>query len=287
MCKYYGYIRVSTETQSEKGYGMDAQRDAIEKYAAANRITITDYFQDAGKSANIHDDAADDELTKRLALMELLSEVEAGDTVIVLNTSRLWRSDMTKVLVRRELIKRSVKLISIEQPRYDLYSKDPNDFLINAIMEALDIYDRMNINIKLARGRSMKASKGSKPAGICPFGYQYTADKKAVEINPDEAATVKKIFSEIQKGNSLQKVADMLNEEGIPTRYAGQQRKVKGESVTVSGKWTRGSLHVIAKNRFYIGELEHAGQTIQGTHPAIISKIQFGKVAAALERRHK
>ena len=287
MCKYYGYIRVSTETQSEKGYGLDAQKAAIEKYAAENRITITNWYQDAGRSANIHDDADDDELTKRIALMELLAAVEPGDTVIVLNTSRLWRSDMTKVLVRRELIKRSVKVISIEQPRYDLYSKDPNDFLINTIMEALDVYDRMNINIKLARGRSMKASKGSKPAGICPFGYQYTADKKGVEINPDEAATVKRIFSEIQKGNSLQKIADMLNEEGVPTRYSGTERQTKNGTVTVSGKWTRGSLHVIAKNRFYIGELEHAGQTIQGTHKPIISKVQFGKVSAALSRRHK
>ena len=273
MCKYYGYTRVSTETQSEKGFGLEAQREAIRKYAAANGITITAIFEDAGISANIHDDSDDDELTKRHALMELLSQIERGDTIIVLNTSRLWRSDMTKVLIRRELIKRGAKIISVEQPKYDLYTKDPNEYLINSMMEIIDCYDRMSIALKLSRGRSVKAHKGDKPAGICPFGYQYADDKKSVTINQDEAKTVKYIFTEAQKGVSLQKIADALNDSGISTRNGKQ--------------WQRGTLHVILHNRFYIGELEHAGQTIKGNHEPIISKVQFGKVQAALSRKHK
>lgn len=273
MCKYYGYIRVSTGTQAEKGYGLDAQREAIEKFAAANGITITNIYEDAGISGNMHDDDDDDALLKRHALMELLSVIEPKDTIIVLNTSRVWRSDMTKVLIRREMIKRGAKLVSIEQPKYDLYSKDPNEYLVNSIMEIIDVYDRMSIALKLARGRSVKAHKGDKPAGVCPFGYQYTEDKKSVVIVQDEAQTVRFIFSEAQKGSSLQKIADALNSDGITTRNGN--------------KWQRGQLHVILHNRFYIGELEHAGQTIRGNHEPIISKVQFGKVQAALTRKHK
>lgn len=273
MCKYYGYIRVSTATQSEKGYGLDAQRDAIRKYADANQITITNIYEDAGITGNMHDDDDDDELLKRHALMELLSVIEPGDTIIVLNTSRLWRSDMTKVLIRREMIKHEANIISIEQPKYNLYSKDPNEYLVNSIMEIIDVYDRMSISLKLARGRTVKAHKGDKPAGVCPFGYQYSDDRKSIEINQDEAQTVRFIFSEVQKGNSLQKIADSLNERGITTRNGK--------------KWQRGNLHVILHNRFYIGELEHDGQTIQGNHEPIISKIQFGKVQSALSRKRK
>lgn len=276
MCKYYGYIRVSTETQSEKGYGLDTQRNEINKYAAANGITISKVYEDAGITANIHDDADDDALLKRQALMELLSDIDAGDTVIVMNTSRLWRSDMTKVLVRREMMKHKANIISIEQPKYNLYSKDPNEYLVNSIMEIIDVYDRMSIALKLARGRSMKAHKGDKPAGVCPLGYKYSADKKSIEINREEAAIVKRIFSELTKTKnpkSLQQIADELNAEGITTR---------------NGKaWGRSSLHAITKNRFYIGELEHAGQSIQGNHEPLITKNQFGKANAALKRRHK
>ena len=267
MCKYYGYIRVSTETQAEKGGGLDVQKKAIEDYAAANGITITAIFKDAGISGTKESRPALDKL--------LLETIKEGDTIIVHNTSRLWRDIFAQATIMKSVMNTKANIRSIDDPEFDVYKfmTDPNNFMISSMMGMLDQWERMTIARKLARGRSAKANKGSKPAGVCPFGYQYTADKKAVEINQAEAVIVKRIFTELQKGNSLQKIADMLNADGIATR---------------GGKaWTRGSLHVIAKNRFYIGELEHAGQMIQGTHEPIISKIQFGKVAAALERRHK
>ncbi len=270
---YYGYTRVSTETQSEKGYGLDAQREALEKYARANSIELTSIFTDAGISGNLKDDAEDDAINKRQGLIELLAALQDGDTVIVLNTSRLWRSDMTKAIVRRELIKRNAKVISIEQPRYDLYSKDPNDYLINAIMEALDVYERMSISLKLARGRTVKAKTGAKPAGVCPYGYEYAADKKSVIVNEAEAQLVRFMFTEGQKGRSLAQIQDALNDKQIQTR--------QGKA------WSKGSIRAILRNEFYTGTLYHAGQPIKGTHEPIISKIQFGKVAAQLDKRHK
>lgn len=270
---FYGYTRVSTETQSEKGYGLDAQREAIEKYAAAQGLTLENIFTDAGISGNLADDAGDDAINKRQGLIEMLAALQDGDTVIILNTSRLWRSDMTKAIVRRELIKRKAHVISIEQPRYDLYNKDPNDYLINAIMEALDVYERMSISLKLARGRTVKAKTGAKPAGVCPYGYQYAADKKSVEVNEAEAQLVRFMFTEGQKGRSLGQIADALNEKQIVTR--------QGKS------WSRGSIQAILRNEFYTGTLYHAGQPIKGTHTPIISKVQFGKVSAQLDKRHR
>ncbi len=270
---FYGYSRVSTETQSEKGYGLEAQREAIEKYAAAQGLTLESIYTDAGISGNLKDDADDDAINKRAGLIEMLAALQDGDTVIVLNTSRLWRSDMTKAIVRRELIKRGAKVISIEQPRYDLYSKDPNDYLINAIMEALDVYERMSISLKLARGRTVKAKTGAKPAGVAPYGYEYAADKKSIVVNAAEAQIVKFMFTEGQKGRSLGQIADALNGKGILTR--------RGNT------WSRGSVQAILRNEFYTGTLYHAGQPIKGTHEPIISKIQFGKVNAQLVRRHK
>ena len=273
MCKYFGYCRVSTETQAEKGYGLEAQEKEIRKYALAHGYELERMFLDAGISGNLKDTDDDEAISKREALMEMLSLLEKGDTVIVLNTSRLWRSDMTKAIIRRELMKREARIISVEQPKYDLYTKDPNDYLINAIMEALDVYERMSISLKLARGRTVKAKGGDKPAGTCPFGYQYAADKKSVEIDPVEAATVKMMFSEAQKGLSLHKIADVLNAKDIKTR--------RGKA------WSAGTVQVILRNRFYIGMLQHQGKEIKGKHEAIISRVQFGKVAAQLEKRKR
>ena len=269
----YGYIRVSTETQSEKGYGLDAQRQAIEKYAKDNGLRLESIFEDAGISGNMKDTDADDALNKRTGLLELLTVLNEGDTVIILNTSRLWRSDMTKAIVRRELLKRGAIVYSIEQPKYNLHSKDPNDYLINAIMEALDVYERMSISLKLARGRTIKAKGGDKPAGMCPLGYQYAPDKKSVIIEESEAQIVRKIFSLAHSGYSITRIINELDSAGIRTRRGN--------------KWSKAAVHLILTNRFYIGELTHAGQPIKGNHPPIISKIQFGKVAAQMSARRK
>ena len=273
MCKVYGYVRVSTETQAEKGYGIAAQESEIRKYAADNGLALEEIFRDEGISGNLKDTDDDDAISKREAFMELLSCLDEGDTIIILNTSRLWRSDMTRAIIKRELMRRKARIISVEQPKFDLYSKDPNDYLINAIMEALDVYERMSISLKLARGRTMKAKGGDKPAGVAPFGYQYAADKKSVEINEDEAATVRMMFSEAQKGLSLYQIADYLNGKGIKTR--------RGKA------WSAGNVQVILRNRFYVGELLHQGKVIKGNHEPLISRVQFGKVSAQLVRRRR
>lgn len=273
MSKVYAYCRVSTETQAEKGYGLAAQETEIRKYAAAQGIEITRLFRDEGISGNLKDTDEDEAINKREAFIELLAILKEDDCIIVLNTSRLWRSDMTRAIIKRELMKKNVKIISVEQPRFDLYSKDPGDYLINAIMEALDVYERMSISLKLARGRTVKAKGGDKPAGVCPYGYKWAEDKKSVEVDDLEALTVKEIFTEGQKGKSLHQIADYLNEKGLTTR--------RGKS------WSAGSVQVILKNRFYIGELQHQGKTIKGNQRPIISPVQFGKCAAQLKRRKR
>ena len=153
------------------------------------------------------------------------------------------------------------------------YMTDPDNFMISSMMGMLDQWERMTITRKLARGRATKASKGDKPAGILPYGYRYTTDKKHVEPDPAEAPTVKAIFTAGQTGKTLHQIADMLNSQGIKTRRGKQ--------------WSAGSVQVILRNAFYTGVLRHQGKDIQGNHEPIISKVQFGKAQKQLDQRRK
>lgn len=270
---YYAYLRVSTETQSEKGGGLETQKQNIESYCAANGITLAGTFTDAGISGAVKDTEDDEAISKRPALVEMLSALKDGDTIIVMNTSRLWRSDTAKVIIRRELMKHQAKVLSIENPRFDLYASNPNDRFMDGIMELMDEWERLTIALKLAKGRTAKARTGWKPAGCMPYGYRYSQDGKQVEADPTEAPNVKRMFSLAQTGKSLGQVADALNKEGIPTRRGN--------------KWSAGSVQAILRNDFYTGTLTHQGKAIPGNHESLVSRITFGKVGKQLERRHR
>lgn len=264
---YYGYMRVSTETQAEKGGGLDVQEKAIRKYAEERGITVSDFFTDAGISGTKESRPALDRL--------LLETIRPEDSIIVHNTSRLWRDIFAQATIMKAVMKAGAHIISIDDPEFDVYKymTDPNNFMISGMMGMLDQWERMTIARKLARGRTAKATNGAKPAGVCPYGYDYAEDKKSVIINPEEAQLVKFMFTEGQKGRSLAEITDALNGNGYKTRRGNE--------------WTRGSVRAILRNRFYIGELQHQGKAIAGAHDAIISKIQFGKVSAQLEKRHR
>lgn len=272
--KVYGYVRVSTETQSEKGFGLDTQRSAIKKYCVDNGFELLEIFEDRGISGTEGVENDGDELvSKRKGLLRLLSVLNGTNTVVVLNTSRLWRSDLAKAFICREIMRKQGSVKSIEQPQYDIYKKSPSDFLISTIFEALDEYERLTIALKLAKGRTTKANKGDKPAGVTPYGYKYSADKKSIDVDKDEAVIVKRIFSMAQTGKTIQHIVDVLNSEEISTR--------RGNA------WTKAAVHVILRNDFYTGVLTHQRTSLQGNHEVIISKVQFGKVRKQLERRHK
>jgi len=269
MEKVYGYVRVSTETQAEKGYGKDVQENAIRDYCKQNGLELVEVFSDLGVSGT---------LIERDGLTDLLASISEGEvkTVIVMNTSRLWRSDNAKVMIKRQLMKANAEVKSIEQPTYSIYDKDPNDFLINGMMELLDQYDRLSINMKLAKGRRQKAKGGVKACGNAPIGYKWKHEgvkKPVVIVDEEKAPVVKAIFKSYLELKSLGKVQRYLKEQGHKT----QQGK----------EFSTMAIRNILTNRFYLGEVIHADLNVKGEHEPLINKITFGKVQAQLKKNNR
>lgn len=259
--KYYGYYRVSTSTQRDKGYGLDTQLNGINQYARDNGIEISEIYHDDGVSGT---DAT------REGLTDLLSVLENGDKVIVLNTSRLWRDDTVKVLVHHTMKRVNADIISIESPNYSIYSKEPTEVLFNGMLELLDLYMRLEINMKLAKGRKTKAKKGDKPCGSVPYGYRWTTDAK-VEIDYNNHLVVQDIFKEYEYYlNSttvkypLAKVVEICKERGYKSKNGGD--------------FCKQTLHKMLHNDFYIGIVTHSDKKVVGNHEPIISRELFGEI---------
>ncbi|WBL27535.1 hypothetical protein ORQ91_00080 [Bacillus safensis] len=217
-------------------------------------------------------------LIDRDRLTDLLSALSEGEVkrVIVMNTSRLWRADNAKVMIKRQLMKANAEINSVEQRTYSIYDKDPNDFLINGMMELLDQYDRLSINMKLAKGRRQKAKVGVKACGNAPIGYKWKHEgvkKPFVVIDEEKAPIIKEIFKQYLENKSLAKVQSYLKEHGYKTQQAKDFSTMAIRNILI--------------NRFYVGELRHSDLNVKGSHEPLINRITFGKVQSQLKRNKR
>lgn len=254
----YAYYRVSTQSQADAN-GVQMQTDVVTKYANDNGLEIAKSFKDEAISGTV---------VERPGVMDLLSTLSAGDKIIVQNTSRLWRDDVAKVMIRKEIMRAKADVISVEQPSYSIYSKDPNDFLINSIFEILDQYDKMQISLKLYKGRIAKANKGSKACGIAPYGYRW--DNNEIVIDYNNNLIVEDIFNTYLQRKSLSSLESYCNKMGYKT--------------TRGNNFTKKTLANILHNRFYIGYVKYGDVEQMGTHETFIDKETFDMVQKILER---
>ncbi|MDA1742645.1 recombinase family protein [Bacillus cereus] len=253
--KVVGYVRVSTEGQVRDGYSLAYQVEEIERYCNENNLELLRMYEDRGLSGATVDEEG---LTvERDGLQELLSDMAYKQVsyVVVLNTSRLWRSDMAKVLIQRELKKHKVDVKAIEQSSYSIYTHDPNDFLVNGMLELLDQYQRLEIALKLSRGRKKKAERG----GGVLFGYKAKKGQKVLEVDARKAVVVRRLFElrQIFKHWSLNQLAEQLNVEGYCTAKGKQFTKVQVK-------------RMLDRENFYRGMYKYGKIQTKGEHAAII-----------------
>ena len=259
MDNVVGYIRVSTINQVKEGYSLAEQLEEIEKYCAVNGFNLVEVFRDEGKSGAKTDDEAMS--IDREGLLDMLSRLKDGDIqyVVVLATNRLWRSDIAKVIIHRELKKYSVDIKSIDAPSYSIYTSNPTDIFVNGMMELLDYYERLEIARKLGRGRKKKAQTGGYSGGGAPYGYKAVRGSKVLEVDPLEAKGVRRVFELVREypDMSLRDIASQMNIEGYRGRKGGGFGAMLVKRILDNEDFYRG---------FYkYGEIESIGQ-----HDAIL-----------------
>lgn len=254
-----GYIRVSTAGQAKDGYSLSYQREEIETYCMQQGWNLLQVFADEGISgAKVDEDAME---VDREGFQDMLTIISSSpvDYVCVLNTNRLWRSDIVKVLVHREFKKFHVDVKSIEQPTYSIYKKDPSDFLINGLMELLDAYQRLEIAMKLGKGRNKKAKEGGYAGGRATFGYKAKKGSKELKIDERQAIVVARVFElkELFPHWTLSGIADQLNLENYKTQQGKTFTKVQVK-------------RILDRKAFYSGIYRYAHIESMGLHQAII-----------------
>lgn len=257
--KVFGYIRVSTEGQVKQGYSLADQRAEIEKYCGSKSYKLVNVFKDEGISGA---KANEDEMCiERDGLLDMLASLKKNDIqyIVVLNTNRLWRSDLVKVLIHRELKKYGVDIIAVDRPSYSIYTQSPNEVFTNGMFELLDVYERLEIALKLKRGRLQKAKSGGYAGGGIPYGYCCNRGNKRLEICIQEAQAVQRVFhiKQIMPKMTLQKIAELMKAEGYKSR-----KGIDFNPMLVK--------RILDKREFYMGKYRYGGIESMGDYEAIL-----------------
>ena len=278
------YIRVSTEDQLE--FSPDSQLKKIREYAAQHQITIPgdQIYMDEGISGR--------SASKRPAFLQMIAAARKRpapfQVILVWKFSRFARNRQDSILYKSMLQKEcGIDVISVSEPLSD----DPTSILVEALLEAMDEYNSLNLAGEVRRGMNEKFSRGQ-TVSIPPFGYRM--GDSCFEPDEETAPFVALMFQKYSQGFSLRRIAAWLNDAGIRTSrgnlfesrtveyilsnpvYTGKLRRRIGD-VKISGSNTASS-H--AADRFYRGQ---DVQVVSAPHIPLITEELFRTVQKRLD----
>ena len=249
------YLRVSTDMQAQDGYGLDFQFDAIRKYVQAYEIPNPVVFVDDGYTGMNEDRPAFKELNR-------LMDLGRVKFVITYSLDRIGRTQMIILKFLKERCEKCHCDFFAVKDNIDSRSKQTYGILIS-ILSIFAEFDHDAIVAKLTLGRQQRAMDGYwKGGGIAPYGYKYSKETNMLEVIPEEAVKVQKVF-------------EMYNSMEYSPRLISEALQLSSDVLVFK----------ILKNRTYIGEITFQGKQYTGLHQRIIEDDVFFKAQDILDSR--
>ena len=268
------YTRKLTEHNLDLAFNsLDAQREACEAYIKSQAhegwTLLRDHFDDGGFSGASLD---------RPALQDLLDRVRARqiDVIVVYKVDRLTRSlaDFAKLV---ELFdEHEVSFVSVTQSFNTTSSM--GRLTLNVLLSFAQ-FEREVIGERVRDKIAASKRKGLWVGGPVPLGYR-SVDKK-LEVAPEEADLVRKIFADYLTVGSIGGLAAKLNNEDQKPK----PRRLADGRMVQAACYRIGPLAHLLKNRFYIGEIVYRGAVHRGEHEPILDRDLFEAVQARLQEQ--
>ena len=234
---------------------------------------------------------ADEALTgtrdNRENFQRLLADCRFGkvDMVITKSISRFARNTVTLLETVRELKNMGVDVFFEEQ---NIHSLSADGELMLTILASYAQEESLSAS-ENQKWRIRRNFENGMPWNGTMLGYRY--DKGVLIIVPDEAETVKRIYSEYLAGSGMTAIAKRLNADSIPTRYGNTWGKASIKAVLQNYAYTGNLLlqtsrrvdHLTKRDAPNNGELPQ--YHVQGCHEAIIPPRSFNAVQKEMKRR--
>jgi DNA invertase Pin-like site-specific DNA recombinase len=183
--KVVGYIRVSSDKQD-----LEKQQHLLWQYAHAHQLLIDEFVRvEISSQKNLRD--------RRIE--ELLSMLEAGDTLLVAELSRLGRNMLETLNLIDELIQREVQLIFVRQP--ELSTDGPHGQLLLAIYGHFAQTEREYISMRTKQGLAAARAQGK------VLGRPKGSKNKERVLDPFKS----EILGYLKKGLNIASIMKLIN----------------------------------------------------------------------------
>jgi site-specific DNA recombinase len=267
------YTRLSKEDKDSTSI----QNQTREGKAFASKINIGYKLYNEGEGIS-----GGAEIKDRPQLFTLLQDIRSNDiqSVWFRSQNRLERNSSTYAIFISEAQKYKV----------DVYFNDklldfdnPSDNLLGTITSAVNQYQKDLQAFQTKRTLKDNVREG-KVWSVVAYGYK--SENGYLAIDEDESIIVKRIFKESLSGIGCSKIAEILNKEGVLTRFnkigKGVIKRVDKESKKVTlirtkdVNWAGNTIRNIITNTLYKGERKFSGDVYEA--PIIINPILWQEV---------
>src|SRR5712692_5977358 len=256
--QYFGYTRVSTAKQGEKGVSLQEQKDAITNYAHRFGLAICEWFEE-------RETAAKRGRPVFTRMLRLLRQTKARGVIIhKIDRSARNLKDWADL---GELIDAGVE-VHFANESLDLHSRGGR---LSADIQAVVASDYIrNLREETKKGFYGRLKQDFYPLRA-PIGYLDQGKAKAKIPDPERAPLVVDAFELYAAGRySLPRLVEEMNRRGLKNRRGG--------------KLSLAGVSILLNNPFYIGlmRIKKRGEVYSGNHVPLISKSLFDDVQAIL-----
>ena len=267
--KTVALARVSSKSQEEEGYSLDAQLKLLRQYCSERKLNVIKEFR-------ISETASKNE--QRTVFHEMLRYIKQSNVtnLVVEKTDRLTRNFRDAVVVDDwlEADQRRVLHMVKEGLVIHKYSRSDTKLMWNIYLSFAKKYTD-NLREEAMKGWQEKLAQGWMPA-VPPPGYKTAIEdsKKIHVIDEERAFLVERAFRlYLEPGQNILTVTEEVSSIGLVSR--------KNKPLTKS------AIHKMLRNPFYIGTIRFNGQEYPGAHEPLLSTDLFRAAQKKLGERHQ
>ncbi len=234
------YCRVSTTGQAETGTSLGSQSDECHAYARKHGYTVIEEIKEDISGATLD--------RPGLRSVRDLVRAAAVEAVIVYDPDRLGRNLGHQLLVMEEFDKAGVALEFVNTPN----DQSPAGLLMLQVRGAVAQFEREKIRERTVRGKQARVRQGKVlDTGHTAFGFNHVQGEGRLEINEEQAATVRNIYDwYVHKGMTLYGIAERLSTLGIP-------------NLNRTGYWRAATIRRMLLNPVYKGQWAYGKRTVK------------------------